>query len=183
MSDTVNSLNLWTVRKLSRVVNGLISETAPGKIPESSRGRDVYIIHWGVKPSGGTSFHYCLLVADPEPQNGHEPSADTTGVVFSWGSFGGRGHSWDNLVKSGGKSRQWPFDWDKEVAGRNTYEFIGCTTRSDSYIAGRRLSVDAFGSYYNIAFNNCQQVTTDVAKELCGFVELQQMGDYIQANK
>lgn len=46
-----------------------------------------------------------------------------------------------------------------------------------------RLSVDAFGSYYNIAFNNCQQVTTDVAKELCGFVELQQMGDYIQANK
>lgn len=157
MSDTVNSLNLWTVRKLSRVVNGLISETAPGKIPESSRGRDVYIIHWGVKPSGGTSFHYCLLVADPEPQNRHEPSADTTGVVFSWGSFGGRGHSWDNLVKSGGKSRQWPFDWDKEVAGRNTYKFIGCTTRSDSYIAGR--SKSSFLAHAGTS-NNTDQLLT-----------------------
>ncbi|KAL4746264.1 hypothetical protein BDW72DRAFT_185230 [Aspergillus terricola var. indicus] len=122
-------------RYLAQAVNQGVTD-ADKSFPSRSCGRDVYVVHWGVKPSGSSIFHYCLLIADvDDPSSPKHPTSLTVGVVFSWGSFGGRGHSWDNLVKHGGKSRRGMFDWEKEVAGQITYEHVGSTMLSDDEIA------------------------------------------------
>jgi hypothetical protein len=102
------------------------------------------------------------------------------------------------MVKIGGKSRKLAFDWDKEVAGQNTYELVGCSNLGNEAIAAKSehpppslrclfdqstkmicdFSVDDYGSYYNIAFNNCRHVTTNLARELCSMVSSEHMQEY-----
>ncbi|KAF2657198.1 hypothetical protein K491DRAFT_777312 [Lophiostoma macrostomum CBS 122681] len=115
-------------------------------------GRVVYIVHWGRTPAHSISFHHCLLVLD-EPYSKVDKYA--TGQIFDWGS-----------MASKGRCRLKAFNEEALLKGqqnRNTYEYVGETDKVDYEIEN---IVNRLGKKFNVATNNCRDVTADVAFEI-----------------